>query len=214
MKEIEMPKPVKIRLEKCIFDVENPNEQSAEQFESLGSSLSEFGYLGDLIVVNPLDKNDKHFVHHGEHRIKKLLEAGNSWAWGFIVEMTKLKHKAYRQAMNKVRGSHDPEKDRLELAYFAKQNKLDFLSNLIATPKEVLLLAIKPPPIITTDPAMIQHHEDTFLQGNLKQLHFIFDNKGFEKIMKKIAIMNKDFETDNNTAMFESLVTFYFKHKK
>lgn len=214
MKQIQMHKPVKIWLEKCIYDKDNPNEQSTEQFESLGTSFVEFGYLGDLIVVNPLDKNHQHFVHHGEHRIKKLLESGNKWAWGFIVKMNKLQHKAYRQAMNKLRGSHDPEKDRAELAYFAKANKMEFLSQLIATPTEVLILAQETPALVTTDTPMIQHHEDMFLHGNLKQLHFIFDNVGFERIMKKIEIMNKDFETDNHTAMFEKLVNFYFKHKK
>jgi len=213
MKQVQMLKPEKVWLKNCIFDKANPNEMSAEQDTSLGNSFNEFGYLGDLIVVNPPDKNGKQLVHHGEHRIKKLLEAGNDWAWGFIKKMNLLQHKAYRQAMNKVRGSHDPEKDRAELEYFAKQNKLEFISQLIATPKEVLLLSLKPPPVVSVDPAMIQHHEDTFLMGNLKQLHFIFDNKGFERIMKKIDQMNKDFKTDNNTAMFERLVAFYFKHR-
>jgi len=65
-----------ITLANCIFDEKNPNEQSDEQFESLGTSLHEYGYLGDLIVVNPADKKGKNFVHHGEHRIKKLIEEG------------------------------------------------------------------------------------------------------------------------------------------
>jgi len=214
MKQVQMLKPVKIWLKNCVFDEANPNEMSSEQDTSLGNSFNEFGYLGDLIVVNPPGKNGKQLVHHGEHRIKKLLETGNTWAWGFIKKMNLLQHKAYRQAMNKVRGSHDPEKDRAELEYFAKQNKIEFISQLIATPKEVILLALKTPLIVSTDASPIGHYEDTFLLGNLKQLHFIFDNKGFEEIMKKIAIMNEDFETDNHTAMFEKLVEFYFEHKK
>ena len=47
MKQVAMPKPVKIWLDKCTFDVENPNEMSEEQDESLGKSLAHFGYLGD-----------------------------------------------------------------------------------------------------------------------------------------------------------------------
>ncbi len=214
MKKVEMFKPEKIWLKNCIFDKENPNEMSDEQDSSLGISLNEFGYLGDLIVVNPKDQKGNYYVHHGEHRIKKLLEAGNEWAWGFIKKMTELQHKAYRQAMNKLRGSHDPEKDRVELAYFVKQNKLEFLSQLIAQPKEVLLLTQEVAPIITIDKEIVAHHKDTFLRGNLKQLHFIFNNEEFMAIMKKIDVMCKDFKTDNHTEMFKKLTAYYFKHRK
>ena len=171
-----------------------------------------FGYLGDLIVVNPADRYGKHLVHHGEHRIKKLLEAGNEWAWGFIKKMDKLKHKAYRQAMNKLRGSHDPEKDRLELAYFAEKNKLDFLSKLIATPKEVLIMEQKP--LITTDKPMIQQHEETFLHGLVKQIYIMFSNEQYEKIMPKIEKIMEEFKTENHTDMFSKLVDNQIKAMK
>lgn len=207
-----MHKPVMITLANCIFDEENPNEQSEEQFESLGTSLHEFGYLGDLIVVNPVDAKGKHLVHHGEHRIKKLIEEGIKKAWGFVEKMSKLQHKAYRQAMNKLHGTHDPVKDRIELEFFAKQHKLEFLSNLIAQPKEQLI--IEQEVLITTDTPMIEHHEDTFLHGKLKQLHFIFSNEQFEKIMPKVERMMKDFKVDNHTDCFIKLVNFYFKHRK
>jgi hypothetical protein len=211
MKPYQTPKPEKIWLSKCVFDEENPNEMSTEQDVSLGRSLGEFGMLGDLIVVEPLNKKDQHFVHHGEHRIKKLLEAGNKWAWGFIEHMSKLKHKAYRQSMNKLRGSHDPEKDRKELEYFAKANKLEFLSALIATPKEVLLLTQETPPLVTTDANPVQHYHDSFLEGNIKQIHLIFTNESFLAAMEKLEILHKDFETDNNTEVFEKLLDYYWK---
>jgi len=209
-----MHKPVLITLANCIFDPENPNEQSDEQEKSMGNSLHTFGYLGDLIVVNTPDKKGKNLVHHGEHRIKKLIEEGVEKAYGFIEKMSKFQHKVYRQVMNKLHGTHDPVKDRLELEYFAKQNKLSFLSELIAQPVEQLILEQETTPIINTDKSMIEHHEDTFLHGKLKQLHFIFDNEGFAKIMPKIDMIMKDFKTDNHTDCFIKLVDFYFKHKK
>ncbi len=175
--------------------------------------MGTFGYLGDLIVVNPKDSVGKQLVHHGEHRIRKLLQAGNQWAWGFIKKMTLLEHKAYRQAMNLLHGSHDPAKQRAELEYFAKKNKLEFLSQLIAQPKEQLILAQEVPLDITTDAPMIDHHEDTFLHGNIKQLYFMFSNEQFEKIMPKVEKMMKDFKVDNHTDMFVKLTDFYFKHK-
>ncbi len=209
-----MQKPEKILLKNCIFDETNPNEMSAEQEESLDKSLRKWTYLGDLIVVNSKDKSGKQIVHHGEHRVKKLLKEGNTWAWGFIKKMNTLDHKAYRQTMNLLHGMHDPEKQRAELLYFSKKNKLDFISQLIAQPKEQLILAQETPLDITRDPAMIDHHEDTFLHGNIKQLYFMFGNEAYEKIMEKIEIIMKDFAVDNHTDMFEKLVEFYLKHKK
>jgi len=211
---IRMVKPEKITLAKCVFDEENPNEMSDEQDASLGNSFQEFGYLGDLIVVDPPNKKGKQLVHHGEHRIKKLLESGNKWAWGFVEKMDTLKHKAYRQAMNKLRGSHDPEKDRLELAYFAKKNKLDFLSQLIAQPTEQLIIAQQTSLLITTDKPMLKHHEDTFLEGTIKQLYFMFDNDQYEKIMPKLAKIEKMMGTKNHTDIFIKLVNFYLKNNK
>ena len=116
--------------------------------------------------------------------------------------------------MNKLRGSHDPEKDRLELAFFAKQNKLDFLSQLIAQPKEQLIIAQQVAPIITTDKGMIDHHHDTFLEGTIKQLYFMFNNEQYEKIMPKMAKLEKIMKTANHTDIFISLVNFYLKNKK
>lgn len=211
---IKMVEPVKITLANCVFDEDNPNEMSTEQNASLGNSLTEFGYLGDLIVVNPQDKKGRQFVHHGEHRIKKLMQAGNKWAWGFIVKMSKFQHKAYRQAMNKLRGSHDPIKDAAELQYFAKQNKLEFLSQLIATPKEQLIIAQEIAPVVTTDKPMIDHHHETFLEGTIKQLYFMFDNKQYEKLMPKMEKLIKLMNTQNHTDIFLRLVDFYLKNNK
>ena len=209
-----MVKPEKILLKNCVFDEANPNEMSDEQDESLGKSLNHFGYLGDLIVVNTPDKSGKQLVHHGEHRIKKLMQAGNQWAWGFVKKMSLIEHKAYRQAMNKLHGSHDPEKDKIELEYFAKQNKLEFLSQLIAQPKEQLAILTEDNPLITVDTPMIAHHEDTFLHGNIKQLYFMFSNDQYEKIMVKVEKIKKMMKADNNTDMFTNLVNFYLKNQK
>jgi len=212
---IKMHKPVMITLANCIFDDENPNEQSDEQFESLGTSLNEYGYLGDLIVVNPADKKGKNFVHHGEHRIKKLIEEGVTKAWGFIVKMNKLQHKAYRQAMNKLHGSHDPAKDKLELEYFAKQNKLEFLSSLIAQPTEQLMILQEPVLIERKEDVDARiHHEDTFLHGNIKQIYLMFSNAEYEKVMLKIEKAMKISKTENHTEMFITTLNFYLKGKK
>ena len=113
-----------------------------------------------------------------------------------------------------TRGSHDPEKDRIELAFFAKQNKLDFLSQLIAQPKEQLIIAQQVAPIITRDKGMLGHHHDTFLEGTIKQLYFMFDNQQYEKVLPKIEKAMKILKVDNHTALFLKILDFYLKNNK
>lgn len=209
-----MPNPEKITLANLIFDEDNPNEMSAEQEASLGISMKEFGYIGDMIIVAPKDKKGKQLIHHGEHRVRQLLSSGNEWVWGYVKKLSLLQHKALRQAMNKTHGEHDPVKDAKEIQFFIEKGKLEFLSSLIAQPTEQLMIAQESSVAVTVDTEMTGHHEDTFLHGKLKQLHFIFSNEEFEKIMPKIEAMMKDFKTDNHTDMFVKLVAEYFKNKQ
>lgn len=217
---VKMNTPVKVILKNCVFDKANPNTQSDKQFASLGKSFKEFGYLGDLIVVEPLNKNKKHFVHHGEHRIKKLIDAGNTWAWGFIEKMTTLQHKAYRQTMNKLSGSHDLRKDKKELEFFAKNNKLSFLASLIAQPKEMLILEQESLPI-KEDTSMIlsrnnnkKNKKKTISNTSKKRISIAFSDEQYPKIMLKIKKIKSQMKINSDTDLFIKLVNNYLKIKK
>ena len=214
MPPYNVEEPVKIWFKNIIFDENNPNEQSSEQDASMGESLQHFGVIGDLVVVNTPDDKGKQLVHHGEHRIKKMMAAGNEWCWGFEKFMDEMEHRLFRQTMNKLRGSHDLEKDRAELAFFAEENKLDFLAKFIAQPAELLIVEQEVPAQITTDESPIAHHEDTFLHNNIKQIYIMFTNEQFEEIMAKIEIMHKDLGIDNNTDLFIKLTDMYFENKE
>ena len=209
---IEMPEPTKVLFKDLFFDDENPNRMSKEQEAGLDAMLEKFGFLENIIVA-PKDKNGNQLIHHGEHRIRRLMEAGNEWAWGVIKDLTTEEHRLLRQGMNKLHGTHDPDLDAKEYQELQKSGQLEMLSILIAQPVEQLMVE-KNIVAVTKDKEMIDHHKDTFLQGTLKQLYFIFDNEQYEELMPRIESIIKKMKVETNTEMFLVLVSSYEKLHK
>jgi len=85
------------------------------------------------------------------------------------------------------------------------------LSVLIAQPVEQLMVEKEIVPV-TKDQEMLEHHEDTFLHGNMKSLHFLFDNDGYENIMPRLDKIIKFSKIDNNTDLFIKLVENFEEH--
>lgn len=207
MKGIEMPPPVKVFLKDLVFDPDNPNEMSEEQEAGLDEMFGRFGFLAPIIVA-PKDKKGKQLIHHGEHRVKRLLLAGNEWVWGYVLKLTNLEHRMLRQGMNKTHGEHNPEKDAKEIAFIQNKGMLTIFAKLIGQ-KEELLEVNQEVVLVTKDKEMLQHHHDTFLEGNLKQFHFIFTNDQYEKLMPRVEKIIQHMQVDNNTDMFYKLVETY-----
>jgi hypothetical protein len=209
-KQVDMPQPKKIYFKNLIFDKDNPNQMSQEQEEGLDNMLGKFGFL-ENIIVSPPDKKGKSMIHHGEHRTKRLMEAGNTWAWGIVKKLSPVEHRLLRQGMNKLHGTHDAEMDASEYQFIQKQGQLEMLAVLIAQPVEQLMVE-KDLVIVTKDNDPMGHYKDTFLEGNLKQLYFIFDNKTYEAMMARLDKIIAHMGVDNNTDMFEGLVSAYEKN--
>lgn len=207
---IEMPQPTQVYFKDLVFDKDNPNQMSSEQEAGLDAMLAQFGFL-ENIIVQPKDSTGKQLIHHGEHRIKRLIEAGNEWAWGVEKNLTKSEHRLLRQGMNKLHGTHDAEMDAAEYKMLQNEGKLKMLSILIAQPVEQLLVEKDLIPV-TKDQEMMQHHKDTFLEGTLKQLYFIFDNASYENIMPRLEKITEHTKVTNNTDLFIKLVENYEEH--
>lgn len=202
-----MPAPVKVYFKDLIFDEENPNQMSEEQEAGLDAMLSKFGFL-ENIIVQPKNEDGKQLIHHGEHRVKRLMKAGNEWAWGVEKNLTNAEHRLLRQGMNKLHGTHDAKMDAVEYQQLQEEGQLSILSILIAQPEEQLIVE-KDLTILEKDAPMLAHHKDTFEHGNLKQLYFIFDNSGYEAMMGRLEKIRKVMNPDTNTALFEGLVENY-----
>lgn len=204
---IEMPSPQKIFLKNLVTDPDNPNEMSTEQEQALDALMKRYGFLSP-VVVGTKDRKGKQIIHNGEHRVKKLLAAGNTWTWGYVKKLSSLDHRMLRQGMNKTHGEHEATKDALEIAAIQKKGMLSIFATLIGQPEE--LLEVNQEVILATkDADMMDYRKNNFLEGNLKQLYFMFDNKQYEKIMPRIEKIMAHMKVDNNTDMFVGLLDCY-----
>lgn len=204
--QVQEYKLEKIPLEKIDFDDTNPNEMSDEQSAALDKAMKKFGFLAPIIVSTK--KSGRYSMVDGEHRAKKYQEYGKTHIMGYALNLSKVDKKILRQVMNKLRGTHDPEKDAMEYQFIESKNKLEMLASLIAQPAEQLVIE-SPSVEISKDKEMIQHHEDTFLHGNLKQLYFVFTNDQYEELMPRIDKIREHCGVDNNTDMFMKMVETY-----
>jgi len=89
-------------------DADNPNRMSAERFASLKAFIQEGGFL-QPILVSPIGLGaDAEFdVVDGAHRVKALGELGLRHVQAVVRRMTPVQIRAYRLAMNHLRGDVD-----------------------------------------------------------------------------------------------------------
>ncbi|MCY4490434.1 MAG: DNA methyltransferase [Thaumarchaeota archaeon] len=116
---VKIPKQTNLNLSDIIPDPDNPNVMTAEQEAALTKSLNRFGFL-EPVIVGP-KKNGKHIVYNGNHRIKTLIESGNKTVPAYIIKRPEHELKLLRQITNKLHGTHDRAKDKLELNLILKQ---------------------------------------------------------------------------------------------
>ncbi len=197
----------RVSLSKIIFDPTNPNEMSDEQKKGLSVAMRRLGFLNPVILQKP-NKEGKYIIINGEHRVKEYLESGKKNIQAFVVDYSLVDRKIARQEQNLLHGTHDPEKQALEIQFLQGKKKLEMLSIMIAQPQEQLLIQ-RPSVVISKDKQMLAHHEDTFLHGNLKQLYFIFTNEQYEKLMPRLETIKNHAVVDNNTDMFMAMVDAY-----
>ena len=97
-----------VRLENLVLvpDEDNPNKMSAERFASLKAFIREGGFLQPILVSRRED-NLTYDVVDGKHRVVALRELGLSYVHAVVRRMTADQIRAYRIAMNRLRGDVD-----------------------------------------------------------------------------------------------------------
>jgi len=109
--------------EDILIDGENPNEMSPAEAERLKDSMKEFGNTQPIVV----DEKTM-LVADGEHRLKTYLAAGKKTIPAILLPFKDDAHRrAYRQAANKIRGTHDPVRDAVELLKIVEAGRKDLL---------------------------------------------------------------------------------------
>ena len=109
-----------------IRDPDNPNQTTQEQRDSIWASLEEFGW------VYPLITDEGGLIGDGEQRVETLIEHGETVAPVLrLANLDDSRRRLLRQVLNKLRGTHDPIMDQLEIQRILEAGLDEELSTLM-----------------------------------------------------------------------------------
>ena len=114
-----------VKLSDIREDEENPNEMTERQLEGLKEAIEKYGFLEPIII----DKDN--MVIDGEHRLKALREAKAETAQAIRLAVSRTDARMIRQAMNKLRGSHNPREDIDELVRISREVPIQQMARLL-----------------------------------------------------------------------------------
>jgi hypothetical protein len=115
-----------VKIEDILPDPTNPNVMTDKEMERLRYSLRKFGYIQPVIV------DEKNTIIDGKHRWRACKDEGKKELDVIVIKnVTELDKKLIRQAMNKIKGSHDPVKDREEFEQLIKEGMKDELMQIL-----------------------------------------------------------------------------------
>lgn len=117
-------------------DGENPNSMTKEQREALKNNIKRFGWNMPIITDMNL------VVADGEQKLTVAKEMGLGTVPILRKELTVTERKIVRQSMNKLRGTHDIDKDALEFRKILEKEDMASLSSLIGTSDQQILITI------------------------------------------------------------------------
>lgn len=96
----------KVKTRQISPDPQNPNLMTKDEMEHLRNSLKQLGYLQPIII----DENN--VIIDGEHRWQALKDQGIEEIEVIrLPNLSSAKKRLIRQAMNKIHGTHDRDKD-------------------------------------------------------------------------------------------------------
>jgi len=99
-------------------DGDNPNEMADDMFDLLVDRLESRGWVGGPIITNT-----EGVIADGEHRWRAATEAGLSEVPVREYEISEEQRRLWRLELNKIRGTHDKQRDALELDYLISQDE-------------------------------------------------------------------------------------------
>tara|TARA_R110002167_G_scaffold190144_2_gene392426 strand:+ start:156 stop:785 length:630 start_codon:yes stop_codon:yes gene_type:complete len=190
------------------FDDTNPNILTPEQMIALKSTMEKYGFLAPVILNKNLEVID------GEHRVTVYKELKKETIPAYVLDIDTIDKKILRQLMNKLRGEHDPFKDKEEFKMIHEAGRLNDFTNLLAVNITDFDKVINPPiNNYDEDRESEATHKtaENYLTGTIKQMILYFSNEDYEKFIPKFNKYMEQLNIDNHTDMF---MEFYKEYER
>jgi len=100
---------ITIKVEDVRPDPDNPNIVTNRQLTAMKESMKRYGFLVPIIITKD------NLIIDGEHRWKIYKEFNRETIPAYKIDVSDSDRRILRQIMNKIKGTHDPNRDIIEL---------------------------------------------------------------------------------------------------
>ena len=179
----------------------NPRKIDKDAFEGLKKSIEKFG------VVDPIIINKDYSIIGGHMRLEAAKALGYYTVPCVIVKFNDREAKELNVLLNSQ--SISGVWDDIKLSQILEELKMDDdYADLRLD--ELEPLNMQEPVVPETDEDLTDTSKlDTFMNGSIKQIVLYFDNEEYIDVMKRIDKIATDAGTEDNTATFMHILSFY-----
>ena len=130
-----------ILIDDIALDVENPNVMTKEQLEGL-DKIMDIANVTDLVVNKAKTGEKKYKLIDGHQRIFVYNQHRHKKVFAKVIDVPEPEAKLLQQALNKLRGTHDKEKDAKIFKLLYDEGMLPLLSTVTAIPEDTFKLQL------------------------------------------------------------------------
>ncbi len=120
----------KVNPNKLSVDGLNPNKMNPQSFQALKRNIEKYGFLVPIIT------NKDYVIADGQHRWEVAKELSLAEVLVIKLDVSEVDRRMIRQIMNKLKGSHDEEKDLSEFAFIAENGNYEEFYSLLPNIKD------------------------------------------------------------------------------
>ena len=194
-------------MKELVINPSNPRTISKKDFESLKTSIQEFG---KMLELRPIVYDENNVIWGGNMRYQ---------AYKFAVEQGILEHK---EEYFKKLPEHFTEEDKRRFAITDNINRGDWDDEILANEWDDLPLqewgintdswAIHEEFERAKDVGELDEAMNTYLMGTIKQIVLYYTNEEYLAIMEKVDEVKKLHNLEDNTALFNFLLENYYEN--
>lgn len=194
-------------MKELVINPSNPRTISKKDFESLKTSIQEFG---KMLELRPIVYDENNVIWGGNMRYQ---------AYKLAVEQGILEHK---EEYFKKLPEHFTEEDKRRFAITDNINRGDWDDEILANEWDDLPLqewgintdswAIHEEFERAKDVGELDEAMNTYLMGTIKQIVLYYTNEEYLAIMEKVEEVKKLHNLEDNTALFNFLLENYYEN--
>ena len=213
---IQLPKIEMFNVANIVEDDTNPNSMTSSSFEALKDNIRRYGFIVPVIT------NKNGVIADGYHRYKAAIDLGMEKIPIIKLDMDEVSRRTLRQVMNKLRGTHDFEKDVDEFKWL-QENDEDFnIASLLPDHDFDFLYTMDEADAIQGDD-MDQERRGTltkaeadsletldgFAQGEIRHITLYYNNQQYIKAIAQISRLLGQLKIDTPTQLMQYLMDYY-----